>query len=553
VTVLRLVPALVLGLLATATAAVDPIQFDDGPAPRFVTRTGRTARKYLPQTMGGGVAVFDYNNDGLLDIFVVNGATMPGLVKDGPQYSDRLFRNNGDGTFTDVTESTGVAGHGFNIGVSIGDYDNDGFEDIFVAGVNRNTLYHNNGDGTFTDVTERAGLARPDPQYGALWAVGAAWLDYDRDGLLDLFVVNYVIWDPKTEPVCEKGGLPDFCYPRAYIGAPNSLFHNNGDGTFTEVSAAAGIRQTIGKGMAVTVADFAGDGWPDLFVSSDTLPNSLFLNQRNGTFKEVAIENGVAFAENGAAISGMGVITRDIDNDSRPDIFETALLNETMPLFRNLGQVGFEEITFASGVAQASRAKTGWSNGIYDFNNDGRKDLFAACGHVMDVEGSLRDTVPQTNIIFANLANQKFADVTATAGGALARRGVHRGAAFGDLDNDGRVDVVLTELDGPLRILRNVSSAANHWLLIRTIGTKSNRDGIGTRIRLLTEDGLQYNEVSTSGGYASSSDVRVHFGLGRRARVQELELFWPSGEHQILKKVKADQVLTVREPTESAP
>jgi hypothetical protein len=300
--------------------------------------------------------------------------------------------------------------------------------------------------------------------------------------------------------------------------------------------------------MAVAAADFDGDGWPDLFVSNDTLPNSLFLNQRNGTFKESAIEKGVAFTENGAAISGMGVDARNIDEDGLPDIFEPALLNETMPLFRNLGEVGFEEITFASGVAHASLAKTGWSNGIYDFNNDGRKDLFAACGHVMDAEGSLRATVPQGNIIFVNLGNQKFADATAEAGVALARRGVHRGAAFGDLDNDGRVDVVLTELDGPLRILRNVSPATNHWLLIRTIGAKSNRDGIGTRVRLVTKDGVQYNAVTTSVGYASSSDVRVHFGLGRQTLVQELEFFWPSGTHQVLKNVKIDQVLTVREP-----
>jgi len=546
----QLVRALVLGLglLATLATGVDPIQFEEGPPPQFVTRTGRTARKYLPQTMAGGVAVFDYNHDGLLDIYVVNGATMPDLVKDGPQYSNRLFRNDGDGTFTDVTDTAGVAGQGFNVGVAIGDYDNDGFEDIFVTGVHRNTLYHNNGDGTFTDVTERAGLARPDPQDGKLWAVGATWVDYDRDGLLDLFVVNYVQWDPKTEPVCEKGGLPDFCYPRAYTGVPNSLFHNNGDGTFADVSVPSGIRKVVGKGMAVAAADFDGDGWPDLFVSNDTLPNSLFLNQRNGTFKEAAVEKGVAFTENGAAISGMGVDARDIDNDGLPDIFETALLNETMPLFRNLGRAGFEEITFASGVAHASLAKTGWSNGIYDFNNDGRKDLFAACGHVMDAQGSLRAAVPQTNIIFANLGKEQFADVSASAGVALARRGVHRGAAFGDLDNDGRVDVVLTELDGPLRILHNVSPTPNHWLLIRTIGTKSNRDGIGTRIRLVTEDSVQYNSVSASVGYASSSDVRVHFGLGRRALVQELELFWSSGTHQVLKNVKADQVLAVREP-----
>ena len=545
---LRLACITLLSLFAATTTTVDPIRFEESPAPQFVTRTGRTARRYLPQTMGGGVAVFDYNNDGLVDIYVVNGATMPALVKDGPQYSDRLFRNNGDGTFTDVTATAGVAGQGFNIGVTIGDYDNDGFEDIFVAGVHRNTLYHNNGDGTFTDVTERAGLAKTDPQYGKLWAVGATWVDYDRDGLLDLFVVNYVQWDPKTEPVCEKGGLPDYCYPRAYAGVPNSLFHNNGDGTFTDVSAASGIRRSVGKGMAVAAADFDGDGWPDLFVSNDTLPNNLLLNQHNGTFKEAAIEKGVAFTENGAAISGMGVDGRDIDNDGLPDIFETALLNETMPLFRNLGQVGFEEITFASGVAHASLAKTGWSNGIYDFNNDGHKDLFAACGHVMDAQGSLHATVPQTNIVFANLGKGQFTDVSASAGSALARRGVHRGAAFGDLDNDGRIDVVLTELDGPLRILRNASPAPNHWLVIRTIGSKSNRDGIGTRIRVVTEDGVQYNAVSTSVGYASSSDVRVHFGLGRRALAQEIELLWPSGAQQILKNVKANQVLVVREP-----
>jgi hypothetical protein len=545
---LRLLPVVILGFALPVITSVDPIRFEEKPAPHFATQTGRTARKYLPQTMGGGVAVFDYNNDGLLDIFAVNGASMPGLVKNGGKYSDRLFRNNGDGTFTDITEAAGVGGQGFNMGVAIGDYDNDGFEDIFVAGVNRNTLYHNNGDGTFSDVTVKAGLARTDPQYGRMWAVGATWVDYDRDGRLDLFVVNYVQWDPASEPICEKGGLPDYCYPRAYKGLPNSLFHNNGDGTFTDVSETSGIRKHIGKGMAVTAADFNGDGWPDLFVSNDTLPNSLFLNQGNGTFKEAAVEYGVAFTENGAAISGMGVDARDIDNDGRPDIFETALLNETMPLFRNLGLAGFEEITFTSGVAHASLDKTGWSNGIYDFNNDGRKDLFAVCGHVMDAEGSLRATVPQANIVFANLGNGKFADVTNGAGAALARKGVHRGAAFGDLDNDGRVDVVVTELDGPLRILRNVSPAPNHWLLIRTIGTRSNRNGIGTRIRVSTEDGEQYNTVGTSVGYASSSDVRVHFGLGRRAMVREIELVWPSGTRQVLKNVKADQVLTVREP-----
>jgi hypothetical protein len=411
-----------------------------------------------------------------------------------------------------------------------------------VAGVRGNILYHNNGDGTFTDVTEKAGLAQPDPQFGKLWAVGAAWLDYDRDGWLDLFVVNYVVWDPEHEPVCEKNGVSDYCYPRVYQGLPNSLFRNKGDGTFTDVSSASGIRKVIGKGMGVAVADFDGDGWPDLFVSNDTMPNSLFMNKRDGTFEEKAIENGVAFTENGAPVSGMGADARDIDNDGQPDIFETALINETMPLFRNLGKGLFEEITYRSGVAVASLPKTSWSNGIYDFNNDGWKDLFAACGHVMEADAF------QSNAVFANLKNRRFADVSSMAGAVFAQKGVHRGAAFGDLDNDGRIDVVVSELNGPLRVLHNVSPEVNHWLVIKTVGTRSNRDGIGAQIKIVTAEGTQYNQVTTAVGYASSSDVRAHFGLGKQTVVQQMEILWPSGVRQSLRNVKADQVLTVREP-----
>ena len=536
--------AMLVILLPANPTAVDSIRFEEAASPglHFVTNSGKTARKYLPQTMAGGVAVFDYNNDGLLDIFAVNGAAMPGLVKQGEAQWNRLFRNNGDGSFTDVTEKAGLQGRGFNIGVAIGDYDNDGYQDIFVTGVRGNILYHNNGDGTFTDVTEKAGLAQMDPLYGTMWAVGAAWLDYDRDGRLDLFVVNYVVWDPVHEPVCEKNGVPDYCYPRVYQGLPNSLFHNNGDGTFTDVSTASGIRKVIGKGMGVAVADFNGDGWPDLFVSNDTMPNSLFINKHDGTFEEKALENGVAFTENGSAVSGMGVDARDIDNDGQPDIFETALINETMPLFRNRGKGLFEEITYASGVAVASLSKTCWSNGIYDLNNDGWKDLFAVCGHVMEADA------PQSNLVFANLKNRKFADESSLAGAVVAEKRVHRGAAFGDLDNDGRIDLVVSELNGPLGVLRNVSPDPNHWLLIKTVGTKSNRDGIGAQIKIVTAEGTQYNHVTTAVGYASSSDVRVHFGLGKQAVVKEMEILWPSGVRQSLRNVKADQVLTVREP-----
>jgi len=534
-----------------SSTVADPVVFEyRAPSGlKFTTRPSRTPHKHQPETMGGGVALFDYDNDGLLDIYLINGATMPGLVKDDPQYYNRLFKNLGNGNFEDVTEKAGVEGRGYNLGVAIGDYDNDGFEDIFVAGLRGNILYHNNGDGTFTDVTAKAGLDRADQKYGRLWAVAAAWLDYDRDGWLDLFVSNYCVWDPQKEPTCEQNHMPDYCDPRLYDGLPNSLFHNNHDGTFTDVSVKSGIRDSIGKGMGVAVADFDGDGWPDIFVANDTLPNSLFHNERNGTFREVAVESGVAYTENGMAISGMGADARDIDNDGLPDIFETALVKETCPLFHNLGRNLFEDMTYVSGLSQMTLLRGGWSNGIYDFNNDGWKDLFVACGQVMDPNGSSRGTVEQTNAVFANLGNGRFADLSSTAGHEFAtRKAVHRGAAFGDLDNDGHVDVVVTALDAPPEVWRNVSPTPNHWLIINPIGTKSNRDGIGAKIKIVTSTGVQYNHVTTAVGYGCASDRRVHFGLGKDPVVQELQITWPSGTIQTLRNVKPDRILTVREP-----
>jgi hypothetical protein len=530
---------------------VDPILFDHR-APsglKFITRSSRTPHKHQPETMVGGVALFDYDNDGLLDIYLLNGATMPGLVKDDPQYYNRLFRNLGNGDFEDVTAKAGVQGRGYDLGVAIGDYNNDGFEDIFVAGLRGNTLYRNNGDGTFTDVTAQAGLDHLDKRFGRLWAVTAAWVDYDRDGWLDLFVSNYCVWDPQKEPTCEQNHIPDYCDPRLYDGLPNSLFHNNHDGTFTDVSVKSGIRDSIGKGMGVAVADFDGDGWPDIFVANDTLPNSLFHNERNGTFREMAVESGVAYTENGMAVSGMGADARDLDNDGLPDIFESALVKETCPLFHNLGRAFFEDVTYVSGLSQMTLPRAGWSNGIYDFNNDGWKDLFVACGQVMDPNGSSRGIVEQTNAVFANLANGRFADLSSTAGHEFAtRKAVHRGAAFGDLDNDGRVDIVVTALDASPEIWHNASSTANHWLIIKPDGTTSNRDGIGAVIRVTTASGVQYNHVTTAVGYASASDRRVHFGLGRDTVVRELRIQWPNGTIQTLENIKADQVLEIREP-----
>ena len=498
--------------------------------------------------MVAGVALLDYDGDGRLDVYAVNGAPMPGLEKTGPEHWNRLFHNEGGLRFTDVTEKAGVAGRGYDLGVAAGDFDNDGRPDLFVAGLRRNTLYRNRGDGTFEDVTGKAGLLGRDPKYGTLWAVAAAFVDYDRDGGLDLFVSNYVVWDPDKEPRCGKPEALDYCHPKEYQGLPGSLYRNNKDGTFTDVSASSGIRGHVGKGMGIGVADFDDDGWPDLFVANDTTPAFLFMNNRNGTFTESAFERAVAFTERAEPVSGMGADARDVDDDGRPDVFETALANETFPLFRNTGGGQFEEATVSSGLAALARPRSGWGNGIYDFNNDGRKDLFVACADVMDREGEFKDRVPMANAVFVGLGDLRFADGSPGAGEEFARKAVHRGAAFGDLDGDGRVDVLVTALDGPLELWHNRSSAAHHWLILDLVGGRSNRDAIGAKVKVVTAAGTQHNHVTTAVGYGSASDRRVHFGLGRETVVKELTITWPSGKTQTLKDVPADQVLRVREP-----
>jgi enediyne biosynthesis protein E4 len=461
-----------------------------------------------------------------------------------------LYHNNHDGTFTDVTKTSGLTSPYFAMGGAVGDYDNDGWPDLYLTCLGGNVLYHNNGDGTFTDVTEKAGLAKPDPQYGTLWAVAAAFADYDRDGRLDLFVSNYCVWDPQTESVCGSEFFREYCHPRQYQGLPNSLFHNNGDGTFSDVSAASGIRAHVGKGMGIAPADFDDDGWVDFFVANDTEPAFLFMNNRNGTFTEAALERGVAYTDRGSAVSGMGADAKDVDNDGRVDIFEAALTWETFPLFRNVGGGRFQDVTMQSGVGPASLPLTGWSAGIYDFNNDGWKDLFVAGGDVLDAFGSFGEQVAKRNGLFANLGNGKFADAAEGAGSTFAqKRATHRGAAFGDLDNDGDVDVVVTDLHGPLELWRNTSPTPNHWLLVAPIGTRGSRDGAGAKIKLVSDSGTQYNHVNTTVGYGCASDRRVHFGLGKDKVVKELTITWLSGAVQVLKDVAADQILTVREPT----
>jgi hypothetical protein len=498
--------------------------------------------------MVAGVALFDYDDDGWLDLYVVNGAPILTLEKNEPKYWNRLYRNKGQGHFVDVTEKAGVAGKGYDLGVVAADYDNDGDRDLFVAGLRRNTLYRNNGDGTFTDATAAAGLGKPDPKYGTLWAIAGAFLDYDKDGWLDLFVTNYVVWDHATEPVCGDPAAPDYCRPDHYQGLPNSLFRNNGDGTFSDVSEKSGIRAHVGKGMGIGAADFDADGWTDIFVANDTVPSFLFTNNKNGTFSESAFERAVALPDRGEPVAGMGVDARDVDNDGRPDVFLTALTADTFPLFRNTGTSVFEDVTVRSGVGALTRPWTGWGNAIVDLNNDGYKDLFAACAGVLDPRGASGTRVPMANLLLLNGKAGRFVDGNATAGAEFARKAVHRGAAFGDVDNDGRVDVVVTAVDGALELWRNVAPSRNHWLQLDVAGTKGNRDAMGATLTLVTAAGTQHNLVNTAVGYGSSSDPRVHFGLGPEARARTIAITWPTGETQTLRDVAADQVLKVRAP-----
>jgi enediyne biosynthesis protein E4 len=539
------------GSAQTAVPPASAIRFEnviEKSKIKFKLRNSISPKRYTFETMTGGVAVFDYNNDGWLDIFFTNGATIPSLEKSDPSYWNRLFRNNGDGTFTDVTEKAGLQGMGYSMGVAAGDYDNDGLVDLYVTGVNRNQLFHNNGDGTFTDVTEKAGVGGFIPQSGKAWSVAAGWFDYNNDGLLDLFVVNYLNYTIKTATPCIQQGLPAYCSPVDFLGTPNILYRNNGDGTFTDVSEQSHISKYVGKGMGLAFADYDNDGFTDIFVSNDTFENYLLHNNRDGTFTNVALLAGVAYNAFGNAIAGMGADFRDIDGDGRPDIFETAMFGEGFPLYKNLGDGQFQDVTASAGLSALTSRSTAWGVGVFDFDNDGNKDLFTANSDILDNSMELAHRpFPLPNRVFRNKGGLSFEDLSSKAGSSFSVPAPHRGAAFGDLNNDGKIDAVVTVLNGPPEIWMNGSSAVHHWIIVKLVGVKSNRDGLGTKIKVTTSLGTQYNQASTAVSYNSSSDKRIHFGLGAATVVDTMELTWPSGIKQVLKNVKADQILIVTE------
>jgi len=537
-------PALQQKALALPMPERSPIRFRNianTAGLNFVLQNHATPEKHEIETMLGGVAAFDYNGDGLTDIYFTNGAAIPSLEKDSPKYFNRLYRNEGGMKFTDVTVQAGVQGVGYSMGAAAGDYDNDGHVDLFVAGVYRNILYRNLGNGCFEDVTPESGIKSD------TWSVAAGWFDYDNDGWLDLFVVNYTQHPLSFNRFCgdPARNIRMYCDPQYLQGLSNTLYHNNRDGTFKDVTAEAGLSKHVGKGMSVAFADYDRDGFMDAFVTNDSVPNFLFHNRGDGTFNEVGILAGVALPSNGEAVSSMGTDFRDYNNDGLPDISVTALFGETFPLFRNLGKGLFDDVTYSSGLSTLTSKRSAYSNGFFDFNNDGWKDIFTANSHVDDnIEMFMATHYKLPNSLFVNMGNGTFRDMSVEAGLHLVSPRAHRGAAFADFNNNGKIDAVVSAIGAPAELWENVSPEDNNWLLIKLTGRKSNRDGIGAVIEV---DG-QHNHMTTAVGYASSSHCGTHFGLGKKRSASKIEIRWPSGIVQVLRDVPANQILAVHEP-----
>ena len=516
------------------------IRFEDATETsgiHFTHSMGSAALGSLLEGTGGGCVWFDYNNDGLPDLYVVSGKPLedsmhphPMKVKPNPPPHNHLYRNNGDGTFTDVTEQAGVAPDMYSIAVAAADFDNDGFVDLLVTGYGKVVLYHNNGNGTFTDVTAKAGIKVD------RWSISSTWLDYDRDGCVDLFIGRYVKFDPTYHNYYAADNYPG---PLDYEGDTNVLYHNNCDGTFTDVSEKSGIAAFIGRTMGVTAADFDGDGWPDIYVSNDKTPNFLFHNNHDGTFSEMATDQEVAYGQNGEATSSMGPVVADVDGDGRPDLWVTDSKYNRM--MHNTGKGRFEDVSRTSGLAEAQAQYTSWATGVYDFDNDGWLDI-------LSFHGGLVNMVPQEHSLFRNLGGGAFEDVSRQGGAVLDVKTVARGGCFADYDNDGKVDAFLVNLNAPGTLLHNVTQTANHWITIKLKGTKSNRDGIGAHLELTAGGRTQVAQRVAGSGYLSQDDGRIHFGLGAASKVDKLVIRWPSGKEQTIDDLKVDSIVTVEEP-----
>jgi hypothetical protein len=539
-----------------APPAIVPGNFVDITAKagvHFQGRASHTTKKYLPETMGSGVALFDYDNDGRLDIFFVNGApladpTAKGTIpqKTGPEYWNRLYHQKKDGTFEDVTEKAGLQGIGYGMGVAVGDYDNDGYEDLYVTAYGGNRLYHNNGNGTFTDVTAQSGIG------GSGWSTSAAWVDLDNDGLLDLVVLRYVKWDFEDIFCGEhQEGHRAYCHPDVFQPISALVYHNDGKGHFTEQAAKVGLDKP-GKGLGIALGDFDRDGKIDIVVANDSMLEFLYRNKGNGTFEEVGLNAEVAVDGDGRTYAGMGIDFQDYNNDGLPDLVITDLANQKYALYKNNGDGSFTYDTYMSGIGGMTLLHSGWGIHFLDYDNDGLKDLLITQGHDLD---TIQLNFPQLRykepMLLARNTGKGFVDVSSKSGAVFQQAWVGRGLAVGDLDNDGRIDAVVTTNDGPAYVLRNETPTANHWLTLSLVGHRSNRDAIGAEIHLTTSAGTQLLTVSTAGSYLSSNDKRAHFGLSKDALASRIEIHWPSGIVQTLTNVKGDRIMQVDEPAAS--